>query len=40
MTVDIIENPWTVGGDVSIVTPLDEEVVDNPALLMAVTVTK
>lgn len=31
---------WTEGGDTSIFTPLDEEVVNNPALLMAVTVTK
>jgi hypothetical protein len=38
--VDFMEKPWTTGGDASIVTPLDEELVETPAALIAVTVTK
>ena len=39
-TIEIGEKPSIMGGVVSTTRPLDDEVVDKPAPLMAVTVTK
>ena len=39
-TIEVVEKPSIMGGVVSTVRPLEDDVVDKPAPLMAVTVTK
>jgi hypothetical protein len=39
-TIEVGEKPSIMGGVVSTVRPLEDDVVDKPAPLMAVTVTK